>query len=99
MQGKGNVTDQQSCSDRFLAEIEEELLQRHGLIVNADYKVAQLWQEKLDVLVGKLAQLIAQNKVDSYMIGVAAAALAKKKNSQSRIRRMIHLSVPKNASL
>lgn len=50
---------QQSRRDGFLAEIEEELLERHGLIVNANDEMAKLREEELNVLVGELAQLVA----------------------------------------
>lgn len=66
------ATDQQSCRDRLLAQIQEELLQCHRLIVNADYKVAKLGQEELDVLVGKLAELVAEDIVDADMVRVAS---------------------------
>ena len=57
----------------FLAQVQQELLQRHGLIVDGDYHMAQLRQEELDVLVRKLPQLVAENILDAYMVGVAPA--------------------------
>lgn len=37
--------------------------------------MAELWQEELDVLVGKLPKLIAEDIVYSDMVGIATAPL------------------------
>ena len=38
--GEGENTHQQSPVDRLLAQVDDELLQGHGLIVDADEQVA-----------------------------------------------------------
>lgn len=65
------ITNQQCSRHRFFAEVQQELLQSHRLIVDADYKVAQLGEEKLDVLVGELAQLVAEHMVDASVVSIA----------------------------
>lgn len=40
MRGIRELSDQQSRVHRFLAQVEYELLQRHGLVVHADEEVA-----------------------------------------------------------
>lgn len=69
--GEGEA-NQQGGGDGFLAQIQQELLQGHRLVVDADYEVAQLRQEELDVLVGELAELGAQHIVDADVVRVTS---------------------------
>lgn len=42
--------------------------------MHADYKMTQLRQKELDVLVRELAQLLAEDIVNPHVVGVAAVA-------------------------
>lgn len=64
-------THEQRGSDRLLAQVQQELLQGHGLIVDANNEVTQLRQEEFDVLVGELPQLVAQHVMDAHVVGIA----------------------------
>lgn len=68
-------TDQQSSRNRFLAEIQQELLQCHRFIVDAEDQMAKLRQEEFDVLVGELPELVAEDIVNPDMVGIATAPL------------------------
>lgn len=69
----GARTHQESGGHGLLAEVQQELLQCHGLIIDGDDNVAQLRQEELNVLVGELPELVAEDILDAYMVGVAPA--------------------------
>jgi hypothetical protein len=61
-------TYEQGRVHRFLAEIQYELLQRHGFIVDRDEQMAKLGEEELELLVGELAQLVAENILDTDVV-------------------------------
>lgn len=72
------MTNQKSGADGFLAQVQQELLQGHGLVIDAYYEVAQLRQEELDVLVRELAEFGAEHIVDADMIGISATRLTRR---------------------
>ncbi|MBE3042513.1 hypothetical protein IMZ48_08030 [Candidatus Bathyarchaeota archaeon] len=85
--GDGARTNKKGGSHGVLAEVQQELLQCHRLIVDGDYDVAQLRQEELDVLVGELPELVAEDILDAYMVGVAPATGARVSTARGLRRR------------
>jgi hypothetical protein len=64
----------QQCSiDRLLAQVEDEFLQGHGLIVDADDHMAQLRQEELNLVVAEASQLGAEDVGDADMVSIPPA--------------------------
>lgn len=57
----------------LFAQLENKLLQGDALrVFDADKQVTQLRQEELNLRVAKLAQLLAEKVVDSYMVCITA---------------------------
>jgi hypothetical protein len=64
---------QQCGIDRLLAQVQYEFLQGHGVIIDADGQVAELWQEEFNLVVAEAPQLRAQHVGDPDMVSVPPA--------------------------